>query len=201
MNPYQANIQRVLDVGQRINTRTGTTLFKSPTSTFFNQRDLHWIKTHAVDKNTMSNLMHQFKSGTASDINAEWLINTNTIGYGTHIYNEGWLDFCIDLLKKDSTSRQACIYIPGDFKSGYLPCWTSFAFVVSNSFVNMTAHARSCDLIKGFPYDITLFNSMLKDVAHALDVSAGYATVTITNPHIYETDIALAQQLIAKEEK
>jgi hypothetical protein len=195
INPYIQNLRFTVDDGVEQKTRSGTVLFKAPMCTFFNPRDIAFMRS-LCDEELLEQQIAAFKMGQAAPVPDGWNIASNDKGYGHHFYTEGWLEHVICTLEADAKSRQAVIYIPGDFRTGYMPCWMSFSFIVKFERLNMMMHSRSVDLIKGLPYDINVFNYALRGAAHALGVAPGYIAASMGNPHIYIEDVPLAEKLI-----
>lgn len=117
--------------------------------------------------------------------------------------NYGWwwklsnqLGQVTDLLRQDLSTRRAIIthYAPGNLQmyKQDTPCNLILNFhadrVGDMHYLNMTAFARSIDLVFGFCNDQYCFSKLLMKVQEQLGVKLGTLTYMITDLHIYEKD-------------
>jgi len=111
----------------------------------------------------------------------------------------------VETLLKDPDSRQAIVNYnqpkhcwPGnkDF-----PCTLSSQLFLRNGELHITTHQRSCDIIKGFSYDVPWSCHFLEMVVKALNekglnVVAGEVSMVFGSLHLYEKDIDLAKRIV-----
>ncbi len=104
----------------------------------------------------------------------------------------GQLHQAIRRLEEDRDTRQAIIMI-GDHLYEYseIPCTTSMQFLVRRGVLHVTVNMRSWDLVRGLPYDVTMFSMLGSVVALELGVPRGNLTVNAASAHVYETDTRL----------
>ena len=199
LNPYQTILSFTLE-GERRETRTGPTYFKAPYSTYFHHFDLEFIEKKVVDPVKAQKYVSDFINARVQDTPDQWGIAQPTNAYGKVFFTDGWLEYCINELKKDAFTRQAAIYVPGDFKTGFLPCFTSFAFTIKHGRVSMSLFSRSVDLINGLPYDLLAFRAALYIVSDRLGMLPNFMICQMASPHIYEQDVQEARRIIALED-
>ena len=122
-------------------------------------------------------------------------VNSN---YGAWWLRNGQLDFALELLKQDKTSRRSVVvhYDPDEATNNQYhkdtPCnmvlnfWIIYNEEDQCHELNMTIFARSIDLVFGFCNDQYCFSRLLYDSASKLGVSVGQIHYFITNLHIYD---------------
>jgi thymidylate synthase len=114
-------------------------------------------------------------------------VNSN---YG-HWWKKGdQLNYVIDLLKKDITTRRAVIvhYNPEEVNNYEkdTPCNLVLNFCHYNNTLNLSIFARSIDLVFGFCNDQYMFSNLLQLVCKEIGIEPGNIFYQITNLHIYE---------------
>lgn len=120
--------------------------------------------------------------------------------YGARVMHQ--VACAVTKLREDPATRQAVITLwdpwldnqPG--KRDY-PCTVSLQFQVEPyaGALEMNVVMRSNDAWLGLPYDVFQFTQLQLSVAHALDRVPGWYRHTALSLHIYETDLARAQQV------
>jgi thymidylate synthase len=126
-------------------------------------------------------------------------------GYGPRLRNYFGVDqfrYVIDKLAKDKDSRQALtvIWNPTIDVKGYkdTPCTNLFKFSIRDSRLNMTTFMRSNDLWKGASIDWFNFCTIQCILADILGVGVGEYYHIADSLHIYDTDVALFERVLAE---
>lgn len=113
----------------------------------------------------------------------------------------------VQTLLKDNDSRQAIVHYnqPKHCWEGNkdFPCTLSSQLFLRDGKLHLTTHQRSCDVIKGFSYDVPWSCHFLEMVVAELEknglvVEAGEVTMVFGSLHLYEKDIELARKIIQK---
>lgn len=105
-------------------------------------------------------------------------------------------------LKSDADSRRAVISLwdpildNQDDRRDY-PCTLVLGFALVADELTMNVTMRSNDVIRGIAYDWFQFTQLQLTIARMLDVPAGAYHHTAWSLHLYETDLDLAEQIIA----
>lgn len=127
--------------------------------------------------------------------NGHTLFNSN---YGWHMYTNGGLQHCIEVLAKDKNSRQAiCILNSNDIMSDSSIdklCTNSIQFVIRNNKLIAIIQMRSSNVITLLPYDVHMFSKFYKDAYTALSkiykqLEAGKIIMQVGSLHFYLDDI------------
>ncbi len=108
------------------------------------------------------------------------------------------LDYIIQLLKRDPSSRQAVIDLwdPEDLhEMGLPPCVMSYVFTIADNKLNLLVLQRSADFAVGVPFDFLEAGILQQLVIHelkreGLDVTTGQLSFTFGDAHVYESHIA-----------
>jgi len=112
-------------------------------------------------------------------------VNSN---YGFCAGNQ--IDYILDKLKKDKSSRQGVINLySNDFANYYgkdTVCTPSYQILIRNNLVNMIVSARSRDIIRGECIDQFTFTLLQEIIANELRYDVGWYQVNIGSLHIYE---------------
>lgn len=108
----------------------------------------------------------------------------------------------VSLLKRDSTTRRAVItlYSPDDLSNSNsrdIPCNTSIFFKIRNSKLDMMVINRSNDLFLGIPYNVFVFNVLLKYIASEVGCEVGKQTHVTDSLHVYEKDYDAVKDIVA----
>jgi len=121
------------------------------------------------------------------------LVNSN---YGAYIFTQPdnknpektvW-DATIELLKRDSDSRQALIQIPimSHRQDKDTPCTSSAHFILREGKLYLTMYMRSCDAWFGAANDWSQFIFWQLMMAKELDVELGWFRYVAGSYHVYE---------------
>lgn len=113
---------------------------------------------------------------------------------------------CVDLLKKDPSTRQAVVFAwdPGldglknSGKAKNIPCHMGFSAYVVNGRLDLCVYQRSLDTIVGLPYDILLYGLLNMAMANSLEVEKGRVSIAFGDTHIYDCHFDIANFLIEK---
>lgn len=107
--------------------------------------------------------------------------------YGPRIKNQ--IDYCYNLLKKDSHSRQAIISIYNQsdhHESKDIPCTLTLQFFSRNNKLDLVVNMRSNDLMWGTPYDIIAFTFIQHVLASWLKIYVGNYYHHVGSLHVYD---------------
>jgi thymidylate synthase len=113
--------------------------------------------------------------------------------YGYQWQRGDQLEKCLQRLKKDQQTRQACITLL-DMKEANLEdkdviCTYAINFKVFNNALDMSVMMRSNDLIFGFCNDQFCFSRLQNMISRELDLEVGSYFHFANNLHVYEKDI------------
>ena len=115
--------------------------------------------------------------------------------YQTGSYGPPFVDqlpYVVDVLRKDTTSRQAVISIwrPSPRASKDIPCTLSLQFLIRDKTLHTIVSMRSSDIFKGLIYDMFCFSVMSAVVAASIgpDIMLGECTLTAGSSHLYDED-------------
>jgi thymidylate synthase len=115
------------------------------------------------------------------------------------------IDRVVDTLVKDPDSRQAIVhYNQPDHcwpENKDFPCTMYSQFFIRGRHLHMTTCQRSCDIIKGFSYDVPWSCHFMEMVLNrlkerGLDVQLGLFTHVFGSLHLYEKDLELANKIL-----
>lgn len=108
----------------------------------------------------------------------------------------------IDLLQKRPHSRRAVLqlYDADDLRrhEGDIPCTCTLQFLVRNCAVEMIAHMRSNDAVKGLTHDIFCFTMLQELVARTLGLGMGRYCHFVGSLHLYADDYATVDRFLAE---
>lgn len=118
--------------------------------------------------------------------------------YGIYAYRQGGLKFCIDELKRNHKSRQACFCINSnavaisDFEIDKL-CTNAIQFFIRDARLEMVVQMRSSNFLTLLPYDAFMFSVFYFEVYKALKkeyklLRTGKIHMQIASLHYYESD-------------
>lgn len=99
------------------------------------------------------------------------------------------LQYCIDLIKKDPTSRRILMtgWNPEQNDQMVLPpCHVSYQFYVHDGRLSCLMYQRSADLFLGLPFNIASTALLVYIIAKECDLIPGQINITIGDAHIYE---------------
>lgn len=186
---------------------SGNTLASSAPSKFWNQ-------LAGEDGHITSNYGHMMLFDpvypTAKPVEAYGVsINDGTFASSATLYTEEGqtaIDRVVATLTKDPDSRQAVVHYNQPRhcypENKDFPCTMYSQFFIRNNTLSMTTYQRSCDIIKGFSYDVPWNCSFMKMVHEKLsqsmlELKLGAFTHSIGSLHLYEKDAELASKIIA----
>jgi thymidylate synthase len=110
--------------------------------------------------------------------------------------------YCLDLIKKDPTSRRIVISLwnPSDLGDQALPCChgTVIQFFVINGFLSLQMYQRSADVCLGLPYNIASYSLLLIMMAHCTGLEPGKVKIVLGDSHIYESHIKTATEQVGR---
>ena len=105
----------------------------------------------------------------------------------------------IDLLIEKRTTRQAVIQIfdKSDLGQNDVPCTCTIQFLSRSGVLDMFVSMRSNDAYMGLVHDIFAFTFLQEYVARCIGDKLGQYSHFVGSLHIYETEIAKAEEYIA----
>jgi thymidylate synthase len=106
----------------------------------------------------------------------------------------------IDHLRTDPTSRSATITtFQPHTDTTYIPCVSMLDFWLPDGAVELVVYAHSIDFgAKGYGNLVELA-ALQQHVAHALDRQAGRLLMIVKSAHVYETELAYVEDVLARE--
>ena len=115
---------------------------------------------------------------------------TYGMAYGPRIV--GQMGEVVQLLRSDPTTRRAVVFVGGkaDGLGSDQPCTSVIQFLRREGRTNAIVSMRSWDVVKGLPYDITMFGGITQAVAAMVGDDPGELSVTAGSAHIYLADLA-----------
>lgn len=118
------------------------------------------------------------------------------------------LDRVVETLTKDPDSRQAIVHYNEPRhcfpQNKDFPCTMYSQFFVRDGWLEMTTYQRSCDIIKGFSYDVPWSCHFLDMVLKRLQAAGlqlqGCASFThvFGSLHLYHKDLELAEKIVRR---
>lgn len=131
------------------------------------------------------------KKEIEKDFGKEW---AHTIGtaYGYIVKKFGLIDRLIDTLKNNPTDRRMLMSLWQDeyLKTAVLPsCVWSTEWDVTDGYLNMWVHQRSCDVPLGLPFNVTQYAVLLSLIAQVTGLKPGKIDYSIKDAHIYVNQV------------
>lgn len=123
-------------------------------------------------------------------------------GYGYQMRNFNGVDQLEEIynnLKNNPTDRRHVISLwnPSEVNETALPpCHVMYTFSVNNGTLHLHQQQRSADLIFGAPYNIAFSSMWLVFFAVLLDLKPGKVFHTMTDMHIYDNQLDVANEMI-----
>lgn len=113
-----------------------------------------------------------------------------TIGtaYGYIVNKFKLIDKLIDTLKNNPTDRRLVLSLWQDdyLDTAVLPsCVWSTEWDVTDGYLNMWVHQRSCDVPLGLPFNVTQYSVLLALIAKVCNLKPGTIDYSIKDAHIY----------------
>jgi thymidylate synthase len=108
----------------------------------------------------------------------------------------------ISLLNDDPETRRAVLtlYSPKDLCNNIskdIPCNTSVFFKIRNNKLDMTVINRSNDLYLGIPYNVFVFNILLKYISIKINVEVGVQRHFSDSLHLYTNDFDSVKTIVS----
>ena len=118
----------------------------------------------------------------------------HTIGtaYGYIVNKFNFTDKIINTIKNNPTDRRLVISLWQDdyLETAVLPsCVWSTEWDVSDGYLNMWVHQRSCDVPLGLPFNVTQYSVLLCMIAQVCGLKPGKIDYSIKDAHIYINQI------------
>ncbi len=130
----------------------------------------------------------------------------HTIGtaYGFIVKKYHLIDKLITTLKTDVTDRRLVLSLWQDefLPTAVLPsCVWSTEWDVTNGYLNLWVHQRSCDVPLGLPFNVTQYAVLLSLIAQVCHLKPGKIDYSIKDAHIYVNQVEGIKEQIARFEK
>ena len=118
----------------------------------------------------------------------------HTIGtaYGFIVNKFNFTDKLINTLKNNPNDRRLVISLWQDdyLDTAVLPsCVWSTEWDVTNGYLNLWVHQRSCDVPLGLPFNVTQYSVLLAMIAQVCNLMPGTIDYSIKDAHIYVNQI------------
>lgn len=130
----------------------------------------------------------------------------HTIGtaYGFIVRKLGLMDKLLDTLKNNPMDRRLVISLWQDeyLNTAVLPsCVWSTEWDVTDGYLNIWVHQRSCDVPLGLPFNVTQYAVLLSLVAQVTGFKPGTINYSIKDVHIYVNQVDGIKMQIERFEK
>ncbi len=150
------------------------------------KEDGKWYATQNVCENGQ-----MVKKEVVKDFGQEY---AHTIGtaYGYIVNKFNLTDKLIKTLKENPTDRRLVISLWQDdyLDTAVLPsCVWSTEWDVTDGYLNMWVHQRSCDVPLGLPFNVTQYSVLLMLIAQVCNLKPGKIDYSIKDAHIYVNQI------------
>ena len=118
----------------------------------------------------------------------------HTIGtaYGYIVNKYKLIDKLINTLKENSTDRRLVLSLWQDefLDTAVLPsCVWSTEWDVTDGYLNIWVHQRSCDVPLGLPFNVTQYAVLLSLIAQVTNLKPGTINFSIKDAHIYVNQV------------
>lgn len=118
----------------------------------------------------------------------------HTIGtaYGYIVNKFSLIDTLLDKVKNHPEDRRMVMSLWQDdyLKTAVLPsCVWSSEWDVTDGYLNMWVHQRSCDVPLGLPFNVTQYATLLSLIAHVTGLKPGTIDWSIKDAHIYVNQV------------
>ena len=144
------------------------------------------------------------KKDIIKDFGKEYAYTIGT-AYGFIVKKFGFTDKIINTIKNNPTDRRLVISLWQDdyLNTAVLPsCVWSTEWDVTDGYLNLWVHQRSCDVPLGLPFNVTQYSVLLSLIAHVCDLKPGTIDYSIKDAHIYVNQIdGIKEQIKRFEEK
>lgn len=130
----------------------------------------------------------------------------HTIGtaYGYIVKKYHLIDDLINKLKNNPSDRRMVISLWQDeyLKTAVLPsCVWSSEWDITNGYLNLFVHQRSCDVPLGLPFNVTQYAVLLSLIAQVTNLKPGKIFWSIKDAHIYVNQIDGIKEQIKRGEE
>ena len=131
----------------------------------------------------------------------------HTIGtaYGYIVNKFSLIDTLLDKIKNHPEDRRMVMSLWQDdyLKTAVLPsCVWSSEWDVTDGYLNMWVHQRSCDVPLGLPFNVTQYATLLSLIAHVTGLKPGTIDWSIKDAHIYVNQVdGIKEQIKRFDEK
>lgn len=130
----------------------------------------------------------------------------HTIGtaYGYIVNKYKLIDKLINTLKTNKTDRRLVLSLWQDeyLDTAVLPsCVWSTEWDVTDGYLNMWVHQRSCDVPLGLPFNVTQYAVLLFLIAQVTNLKAGTINYSIKDAHIYVNQVDGIKEQIKRFEE
>lgn len=128
-----------------------------------------------------------------------------TIGtaYGWIVNRYKLTQSLIDTIKSNPNDRRLVMSLwQNEFlKTAVLPsCVWSSEWDVTDGYLNLSVHQRSCDVPLGLPFNVTQYATLLSLIAHCTNLKPGKISWSIKDAHIYVNQIEGIKEQILRGE-
>jgi thymidylate synthase len=132
-------------------------------------------------------------------------LNSN---YGKYLFKDGGVDYVVETLLLDHSSRRAVIPILSaghlQVESRDIPCTVSIGFKIRNSHLYCTVHMRSQDAVFGLGNDVPFFSIVQEMVLAYLQPAypwllLGPLTVFVESLHVYDRHFEMLDRLVTEQ--
>ena len=133
----------------------------------------------------------------------EEYIGTIGTAYGWIVKKYQLTQNLIETIKKNPTDRRMIMSLwQNEFlNTAVLPsCVWSSEWDVTEGYLNLMVHQRSCDVPLGLPFNVTQYATLLSLIAHCTDLKPGKMFWTIKDAHIYINQIDGIKEQIERGE-
>ncbi len=130
----------------------------------------------------------------------------HTIGtaYGYIVNKYKLIDKLINTLKTNKTDRRLVLSLWQDeyLDTAVLPsCVWSTEWDVTDGYLNMWVHQRSCDVPLGLPFNVTQYAVLLSLIAQVTNLKVGTINYSIKDAHIYVNQVNGIKEQIKRFEE
>ena len=130
----------------------------------------------------------------------------HTIGtaYGYIVNKYKLIDKLINTLKTNKTDRRLVLSLWQDeyLDTAVLPsCVWSTEWDVTDGYLNMWVHQRSCDVPLGLPFNVTQYAVLLSLIAQVTNLKVGTINYSIKDAHIYVNQVDGIKEQIKRFEE
>ena len=110
----------------------------------------------------------------------------------------------IDTIKSNPNDRRLVMSLwQNEFlKTAVLPsCVWSSEWDVTDGYLNLSVHQRSCDVPLGLPFNVTQYATLLCLIAHCTNLKPGKISWSIKDAHIYVNQIEGIKEQLSRREQ